>query len=139
MKRYKPSATAQADLLMAWENRCAYCRLPFGLFVWKRGIGAWTRGQGHERRYYKANHGAIVLRLEWDHFIPFAYSGSCDSTQFLPACHLCNQIKSDKVFRTIEGVREYLEPRWIRRFELASGPVASWVDAVASEMADWDS
>lgn len=136
MKRYKPSATRQADLLTEWENRCAYCRLPFGLFVWKQGIGAWTRGQGHERRYYKPNHGAIALRLEWEHFVPFAYSGSSADSVFLPACHLCNMIKSDKVFRTIEGAREYIEPIWLRRYETATGPASSWAVVVAQEAAD---
>lgn len=134
MKRYKPSATMQADLLTAWENRCAYCRLPFGLFVWKQGIGSTRTINGPG---YSPNFAALALRLEWDHFIPLTYSDSNADSGFLPACHLCNGLKSDKVFRTLDGAREYLEPRWLRKYELACGPVASWADAVSRELADY--
>lgn len=132
MKRYRPSATRQADLLTEWQNRCAYCRLPFGLLIWRQGAGKIS-GRG----YYSDNNSAVALRLEWDHFIPMTYSDSNADGVFLPSCHLCNSLKSDKVFRSIEGVREYLEPRWLRRYELACGPVGSWADAAASEMADY--
>ncbi len=137
MKRYKPSATQQADLLTEWGNRCVYCRLPFGLLIWKSGIGSMIGSGMNTLRYYRSNHAAIVLHVEWDHFTPFTYSDSSADDQFLPACQVCNQLKGDKLFRSIEGAREYLEPRWLRRYEMAQGPPQSWEAAAASEAADY--
>lgn len=136
MRRYGPPAPVQSDLLQEYENRCAYCRLPFGMLVWKRGIGSTRTSQTGGYRY-SANFAAIVLRLEWDHFTPFTYSDSNASDQFLPACQLCNGLKSDKVYRTLEGAREALEPRWLKKYELASGPVKSWLEAEQLEAEDY--
>jgi len=133
VRRERPSAETQTRLLNEWENRCAYCRLPFGLFVWRRRLGY------HDRRgYYHPSHSGIALQLTWDHFIPFSYSASNRQDWFLPACHACNGIKSDSMFRTIEGARAFIEPRWLARYELACGPVISWRAAVEIELADYE-
>lgn len=126
---------AQADLLARWDNRCAYCRLPFGLLIWRSS----TRlGRLSARGYFNATkHAGTALTLHWDHFTPFTYSESCADDQFLPACNLCNALKADKVFRSVEGAREYLEPLWLRRYELASGPVSSWREAIELELRDY--
>ena len=132
MKRYKPSATRQADLLTEWQNRCAYCRLPFGTLVWRRGIGSMRTSMTGTRRY-APNFAAISLIVEWDHFIPFTYTESSGDGQFLPACQLCNRLKTSSVYRTVEGVRESIEPRWVNRYELADGPVRSFQEAQKRE------
>jgi hypothetical protein len=124
-RAFKPPAAVQAALLTDFENRCAYCRLPFGLLVWKRGVGTVRNGQYGATRY-----AAIALHVEWDHFIPFAYSATNRSDWFVPACQLCNNIKNDRIFRTIEGAREAIEPSWVKKYELASGPVLSWKEAL---------
>jgi hypothetical protein len=108
--RFKPPAALQALLLTEFENRCAYCRLPFGLLVWRRGVGTVKDGG----TYYATRYGALTLHVEWDHFVPFAYSASNRSDWFVPACQLCNHIKNDRIFRTIEGAREAIEPSWIK-------------------------
>jgi hypothetical protein len=122
MDRYKPSAAKQSELLEEWNNRCAYCELPFGTLVWRRGIGR----EDKTRKGYRPNFGYLTVQLEWDHFVPFAYTDSCADGQFLPACQLCNGLKSDSMFRTIEGARESLEPHWVRKYEMATGPVLTW-------------
>jgi hypothetical protein len=132
----RPPAAVQAALLTEFENRCAYCRLPFGLFVWRRGVGS-TKASSTGIRQYSSNFGAIALRLEWDHFIPFAYSASNRSDWFVPACHLCNGIKNARIFRTLEGAREVIEPAWVKKYELASGPVLSWKEAQTQEAEDY--
>jgi len=123
--RFKPPAALQASLLTEFENRCAYCRLPFGLLVWRRGVGNVKDGG----IYYATRYGALTLQVEWDHFVPFAYSASNRSDWFVPACQLCNRIKNDRIFRTLEGAREAIEPSWVRKYELAAGPVLSWKEA----------
>jgi hypothetical protein len=134
MRRYRPLAETQVRLLTEWENRCAYCRLPFGVFVWPRRMGRFDpRGY-----YHPTSYAGIALRLEWDHFVPFTYSAANPETGFLPTCHLCNGLKADSMFRTIEGVREAIEPKWLARYELASGPVTSWQNAVELELADYE-
>lgn len=139
MKRYKPPATAQAELLIEWDNRCAYCRLPFGLLVWYRSSSLPREGAklSYRGTFNARRHAAIILHLEWDHFIPFTYSDSNIAGQFLPACQLCNALKGARMFRSIDGVREYLEPRWLKRYELASGPAGSWEAARLSDASDY--
>ena len=83
-KRRQPSPTMQAELLRRQKNQCAYCGSVFGSVI--------QRGTRQE-----------VVELNWDHVVPFAYSGKNDI--FVAACGRCNRKKGSKMFCTVHPVR----------------------------------
>ena len=82
---------AVRDRLMIEQNDCCfYCG---------RKIGAKFRHKGADGR----------LRRAWDHFKPYAYvAGSGGNENWILACHVCNGIKSDRLFKTPEEAKLFL-------------------------------
>lgn len=90
--RRQPSTGYKRDQLLAQDHRCFYCNILFG------GHRSWK--------------GKIVkVRIEWDHLVPFAYLQSNPDSNFVAACHICNRLKSSKVFQTVEEARAYVETK----------------------------
>lgn len=87
--RRRPSKETQLRLLAEYHNCCAYCD---GM------IGGLLRRKGK----------LVKRRLHWDHNIPWSYSQDNSDENFLPSCHICNAIKSDLMFKTVEEVRIYV-------------------------------
>lgn len=85
----QPQQQAQLELQ---DNRCYYCYIPFGSSTIRKGK-------------------AIKLRLEWDHFAPFGYSGNSDAKNLVAACQVCNKIKFDYVFHSSEEAIAYVQKR----------------------------
>ena len=85
-RRRTPAPVEQVAILTAQDNRCLYCLLPFGMRVY-RGTRA-TR-----------------LRLEWDHVVPFAYAQDNHARNVVAACHVCNGIKGDHMWPTLDDAR----------------------------------
>ena len=85
----QPTKTAKERLLRSQRGRCFYCGLEFGDFF-KVGI-----------RLYP-------VRLHWEHLVPFAYAFNNADENFVAACDLCNQLKQDKVFDTINDAIIYV-------------------------------
>lgn len=79
-RQHIPLAFRRAQLELQ-ENRCFYCNIQFGSFV--------MRGSR-----------SIRLKLEWDHYAPFALTQDSRPSNIVAACHICNHIKSDLVFQT---------------------------------------
>ncbi|TLZ87260.1 MAG: hypothetical protein E6K00_05760 [Methanobacteriota archaeon] len=50
----------------------------------------------------------IYLKVNWDHFVPFAYSQNNYAYNFVAACQICNGIKGSSTFRTLEEARVYV-------------------------------
>ena len=69
MSRKRPTIKIQAIQLIEQEGRCFYC-----------------------------NSSLYGDRIEWDHLIPYAYSGTNPDNNWIAACELCNGKKSDKIF-----------------------------------------
>lgn len=92
-ERKRPSAAARRACLREQEDRCLYCERQFGSYV-TRGI-----------RAYK-------LRVAWDHAVPFAYSQDNRDVNFVAACHICNGLKSSRIYPTLEVARVDLQFRW---------------------------
>lgn len=88
-QRAQPSKRAMAAQLILQENRCLYCERTLGSHVKYRGK-------------------AVRLRMHFDHFFPLSYSRDNSNENFVIACHICNQIKSNKCFQTVEEVRLYV-------------------------------
>lgn len=91
-KRNRPPKHVQLSILKAQENRCVYCDQEFGNYVWKSGR-------------------LCRLRVDWDHFVPYTYSANNRAENFVAACHVCNGLKSDKHFDSIEQAKEYIRAR----------------------------
>lgn len=87
--RRGPSATYRHEQLDRQGNRCFYCLIYFGCLVEWRGR-------------------SVKAKTHWDHFVPYSYIQSNPDENFLASCQICNQIKSSKVFSTVEEVRSYV-------------------------------
>lgn len=90
MKRrsqHKKPSQYQCDIILKrQDNKCLYCGTPF---------------------IYEAPH--------FDHFIPLSFLRRSSLENFVAACQLCNNIKSDKVFDSLEDVRKHIRVRRIGR------------------------
>jgi hypothetical protein len=79
-RRHPISPKDKARILRHQLHQCVYC------------------GQSFGRR----------VHIEYDHFIPFCYSGDNDRLNMVAACRECNQIKNDRLFLSIEEARVYI-------------------------------
>ena len=92
-RRRKPTAGTRRMLLDEFNHSCAYCFRKFG-----------------DRTMY---HGVFkIVKLNWDHEIPYSYGQNNEASNFLPVCCFCNSFKSNKMFKTIEEVRIYVNSKW---------------------------
>jgi hypothetical protein len=91
--RKQPSKKKKAELLEEFNNSCCYCDKRFGSTV---------SYNGKER----------IVRVAWDHVIPYSYSLSNENSNFLPSCNFCNSWKSNLMFETIDDVRVYVNNKW---------------------------
>lgn len=79
------------------RGRCFYCDRAFGSFV-------------------QAPTGEVVrLVVHWDHVTPYAYSQNNHGWNFVAACHVCNGIKSDRIFETEDEARTFIQLRWMQK------------------------
>lgn len=90
--RRLPPLRLRRAVIEAQGGRCFYCERHFGSSVVRRGR-------------------LILLRLEWDHKVPFSFDGNNSPANFVASCHVCNAIKNDRCFQTIEEARSFLQ-RW---------------------------
>lgn len=89
-------ATRQA-ILTEQRHRCFYCGIEFGDVVRRRAR-------------------VMVLRPQFDHVMPFAFSQRNDAAQvFVAACQVCNGIKGDLTFLSIEDACEYVRRERFKR------------------------
>ena len=91
--RKSPPKHVREALLAQHKNACAYCGQAFGALV------------------YRGN-TPTVLRLSWDHFIPFIWTGDNSDSNFIPSCHVCNERKHDKVFNDLVTAQKHLRGLW---------------------------
>jgi len=85
--RHIPTKDERNRILWKQKQSCFYCGRYFGSAVFRNGH-------------------IILLRLEWDHFVPFSFTLARQN--FVAACHICNRIKASMVFETPEEARQYV-------------------------------
>jgi len=85
-------------ILELQENRCLYCEYEFG-----------------EKVMDVKKKREIVLRIEWDHVIPWAYTQS-HNVDFAAACQICNRIKTSHVYDSIDDARLDIGEKRKRRY-----------------------
>lgn len=88
--RQKPTAEYAEVQLERQAHRCFYCFYLFSSSI-----------------HYKKR--LVMLRVCWDHVVPFAYLQSNPNENFVAACQICNGIKSSKVFQTVAEARNYVQ------------------------------
>jgi hypothetical protein len=63
----------------------------------------------------------VTLRLNWDHYVPFAFLAKNPSDNWRAACHVCNGLKSAVMYGEIEieEVRRRIAAlRWSKGYRL---------------------
>jgi hypothetical protein len=87
--RKTPPKAEKDRILDEQEDRCLYCGVRF-----------------ESTRF---RHGKLFrIKVNWDHQLPYVFSQNNATSNFVAACHVCNGIKSNRVFKTIEEAQVYL-------------------------------
>lgn len=89
MSRKKPKKKEALKILKAQGFRCLYCGYRFGEIIYLNGY-------------------PVSVNLEWDHILPYSYSGNNSISNFCAACGICNGIKSDFIFDTLVKAQQYI-------------------------------
>lgn len=92
-KRKMLNSIEQKLILETQNYNCFWCDRSFGIAV-------------------KLGRRQRVLKIHWDHMIPWAYDQNDSVSNFVAACSVCNMWKSSLVFQTIEQCRIYLKGKW---------------------------
>ncbi len=93
MRRLGPTEAYKKEQLMEQGHLCFYCLRQFGSIVYKKNR-------------------EISLKIHWDHMVPFSYSQNNHNHNFVAACHICNEAKSNLIFPDIGGARDFLDGYW---------------------------
>ena len=88
-RRRKPSPKAQSACLGAQQNRCFYCDMEFGNVILRNGT-------------------PVLLRVEWDHYVPYSHTQDNNALNVVAACQVCNGLKSNLCFGTLDEAKSFL-------------------------------
>lgn len=88
-KRSRPSMELQRQILTGQNDRCFYCGRMFGATVYRK-------------------HKETRLKLNWDHLTPYSYQNDNTTRNFVAACNICNSLKSNLMFQTLEEAQNYI-------------------------------
>lgn len=97
--RKRPRQIDQQQIVAIQGNECLYCGIPIGTRIWRK-VRARRSNQGL----------TVVLQRQWDHFVPYAFLEQNPSANWVLACHICNRIKSARMFNTIAEARGVILP-----------------------------
>lgn len=89
--RKAPLLAERLRVQEAQGNRCLYCEIPIGATIWRRSR-------------------TVTLRVNWDHFVPYAYLARNPRNNWVLACHVCNAIKSCRMFDSVQAARAAILP-----------------------------
>ena len=64
--------------------------------------------QNYQCLYCGARLGGRGVRVEYDHFIPFAFSGDNSRFNMVASCGKCNRLKSAFLFSSVEEARVHI-------------------------------
>lgn len=103
---YLPIET-RVRVLRKTKYRCTYCGVKFGSIV--KDTDKNTE---------------VTVRVNWDRINPLTKGGSDDESNVVPACHLCNTIKYDRVFPDLDSARNFILPILLRRWPRIPKPVS---------------
>src|SRR5690554_5646428 len=95
-KRRRPSKKMREAILARQDGRCMYCGNKFG----------WVVRKGNR---------LVTLRLNWDHFVPYAFCGNNPADNWIAACHVCNGIKGATMFASVVEAQLFIRARWVEK------------------------
>ena len=95
-RRISGRARKFSKLMDNQDGCCIYCGNKFGDIV--------NRGGSKE-----------ILAPHLDHFVPYSYKADSSLGNLLLACHVCNKLKFDKMFDSLEHAVRYLFRKWMER------------------------
>lgn len=102
LRRRLPPKAARERILDEQDHRCLYCERQFGNAVSHRG-------------------NEYILRVTWDHCVPFCHSRNNQTQNYVAACQFCNNWKNDKMFDDLDQIRVYisnkLAVKWHREID----------------------
>lgn len=103
--RRPPRRVDQHRILALQGDVCLYCGIPIGTEISRvrKDRRGWTRTS------------TVVLRRNWDHFVPYSYIARNPQANWVLACHVCNLIKTARMFDTVEDARHAILPHRERR------------------------
>jgi 5-methylcytosine-specific restriction endonuclease McrA len=111
-RRKKPTLAHQRALIERQRGRCFWCGYLFG--------SHWVSPGNRLRK----------LMPVFDHFVPFAYTGSCDDREFVASCSICNGIKTSHMFDSEDECRAYVVRKAAAKgWRLLSEPDDEWCAA----------
>lgn len=84
-----PPIEVRKRILEKQQNRCLYCELEFGSIIFRK-----TK--------------PMLVKLAWDHQIPFAYAQNNKDQNFCASCQVCNGIKSSIMFQTLDEAKLHI-------------------------------
>lgn len=93
VRRLPPLRDRRAQL-SEQEGKCFYCLREFGRKVYKHGVKP------------------VVLRVNWDHVLPYSYSQDNHALNFVAACQICNGFKSSRIYATVWDAQVAIATRW---------------------------
>lgn len=85
-----PSKVEREKMLAEQEHSCFYCGISFGSVRHRKGK-------------------SVIIKLCWDHKLPYSFTQNNHSHNFVAACNVCNSIKSDKIFRDLQEAQIYIQ------------------------------
>jgi len=88
-KRRLPPKKQRLAQLAEQDNRCFYCENALNGSMLRNGV-------------------PFQLKLNWDHKVPYAYNADNRTRNFVASCHVCNSLKRDNVFQSVEEARVWL-------------------------------
>jgi 5-methylcytosine-specific restriction endonuclease McrA len=91
-RRRRPGIAAQRAILDEQGHVCLYCGQMFGIMKHRRDK-------------------TVKLRLVWDHLHPYVSTADNHSGNFVAACQICNGIKSDHIYHTLDEARLHIQLR----------------------------
>lgn len=93
-KRKNLTKEEKEEILAIQDYRCKYCGRKFNTIY-----------------YDKKRKQTLNLLIHYDHKIPFSYSFNNKKYNMVAACNLCNSVKYNKVFDSIDLIREYINKK----------------------------
>lgn len=84
--------SVKKQLLEEQGGRCFYCDVTFGSIRFRNG-------------------NPIVIKVHYDHKVPYIYRNDNNDYNIVASCHVCNFCKSSKIFNTVDEARFYLAER----------------------------
>lgn len=91
--RRTPGAEDKRSILERQKQCCFYCDRRFGSAVLRKN-------------------NLRILKVCWDHQIPWVYSQNNSAQNFVAACQICNGFKGNRCFAGPDEARSFIEGRW---------------------------